>query len=81
MKPGNQEAEVLNVERIRTAALVAVDLTILEKITDASYTHVESNGVARNKAGFLDGLAKGAYRFESFIIEEITSGSSATPPS
>jgi ketosteroid isomerase-like protein len=69
----NRETEselVLDLDRLRIKALVDKDLATLDRIISDDYTHVESNGKARNKAEFLDSLRVGDYSFASFVIDE-----------
>ncbi|WP_157215783.1 nuclear transport factor 2 family protein [Flavisphingomonas formosensis] len=63
-------AEILALDAARADALVRIDIAFLDRITSEDYTHVESSGHTRTKAEFLDGLREGAFRFETFAIDE-----------
>jgi hypothetical protein len=64
------EEEVRDVEATRAKAMVATDVATLDALTSESYVHVESTGQVRTKAQFLEGLTRGEYSFESFVIDE-----------
>lgn len=67
-----QEDAVAAVEQRRIDALLAGDVSTLNEIIDDDCTHVESNGVARSKAAFLEDVAERAFSFDLFeILEEI----------
>lgn len=62
--------EVLAIDARRIAALVAGDLATVEALTAEDYTHVETNGGRRDKAGFLALLARPDFRFVRWTIDE-----------
>lgn len=64
------EEEVLAADARRIAALVAKDLDVVEALTAEDYTHVETNGGRRDKAGFLALLRQPDFRFVRWTIEE-----------
>lgn len=61
--------EVLALDERRARAFVEDDVGLLDRITADDYTHVETSGVARNKAEFLDERRRGELRFRSFDID------------
>lgn len=65
-----QEDAVAAVEQRRIDALLAGDVSTLNEIIDDDCTHVESNGVARTKAAFLDDVARREFSFDLFEILE-----------
>jgi hypothetical protein len=68
----SQSAEdaVAVVEQRRIDALLTADINVLDEILDAQCTHIESNGTSRTKAAFLEEVAKRAFAFDLFAIEE-----------
>jgi hypothetical protein len=62
--------EVLEIDKARADALVRADVEMLRRVMSEDYTHVESTGRMRDKTDFLEGLRRGDYRFESFVIDE-----------
>ncbi len=56
----------------RIAALVAKDLATVDALTAEDYTHVETNGGRRDKAGFLALLRQPEFRFVRWTIDENT---------
>jgi ketosteroid isomerase-like protein len=64
--------EVLAAEKARTRAMLAGDRAALGSITSDDYTHVDSNGRARDKARFLELLARADRRFETIGVDEST---------
>jgi len=64
--------EVLAIDARRIAALVAGDLGTVDSLTADDYTHVETNGGRRDKAGFLRLLAQPDFRFVRWTIDENT---------
>lgn len=65
-------AAILELEARRSRALVDGDVTTLDEITADDYTHVETGGGIRDKAGFLAILSRPGVRFTSWVIEENT---------
>jgi Domain of unknown function (DUF4440) len=61
---------LLELDVARADALVRGDVSALDRMTSADYTHVESNGSFRSKAEFLDSVRRRDYKFESFVIDE-----------
>ena len=61
---------ILALEAERCRALVDADVAALDRIAAEDYTHVETGGGARDKAGFLAILARPGVRFTSWVIEE-----------
>ena len=61
--------EVLALDGRRARAFVEGNADLLDRITAADYTHVETSGVARTKAEFMAERRGGAVRFRSFIID------------
>lgn len=70
MTPETTESQVLAVEAVRAKAMADADIATLERITGEDSVHLESSGQVRTKAEFLDGLRRGDYRFESFVVDE-----------
>ena len=68
--PQSAEDAVAAVEQRRLDALLTADLNALNEIIDEQCTHIESNGTARTKAAFLADIAKRAFSFDLFEIEE-----------
>jgi hypothetical protein len=68
--PQSAEDAVAAVEQRRIEALLTADIRALDEIIDAQCTHIESNGTARTKAAFLAEVAKRAFSFDLFEIEE-----------
>jgi ketosteroid isomerase-like protein len=68
--PQSAEDAVAAVEQRRIDALIASDLHALDEIIDEHCTHIESNGTSRTKAAFLADVAKRAFAFDLFKIEE-----------
>ena len=66
------EAEVLAVDARRIAALVAADLATVDALTAEDYTHVETNGGQRDKAGFLALLRQPDFHFVRWTVDENT---------
>ncbi len=68
----SQSAEdaVAVVEQRRIDALLTADINVLDEMIDAQCTHIESNGTSRTKAAFLEDVAKRAFSFDLFEIEE-----------
>ena len=68
----SQSAEdaVAAVEQRRIEALRTSDINALDEIIDAQCTHIESNGTSRTKAACLEEVAKRAFSFDLFEIEE-----------
>lgn len=64
------EEEVLAADARRIAALVAKDLDTVDALTAEDYTHVETNGGRRDKAGFLALLRQPDFRFVRWTIDE-----------
>jgi ketosteroid isomerase-like protein len=65
-------AAILELEARRARALVDGDVATLDEITAEDYTHVETGGGVRDKAGFLAILSRPGVRFTSWVIEENT---------
>jgi hypothetical protein len=65
-------ADILELETRRSRALVESDAATLDEITSDDYTHVETGGGVRDKAGFLGILSRPGVRFASWVIEENT---------
>lgn len=61
---------ILALETRRTQALLDADVAALETITAADYTHVETGGGVRDKAGFLAILTRPGTRFVRWDIHE-----------
>jgi len=61
---------ILALEAERCRALVAADVTALDRLTAEDYTHVETGGGVRDKAGFLAILSRPGMRFTSWVIDE-----------
>jgi hypothetical protein len=68
--PQSAEDAVVAVEQRRIEALLTADIDALDEIIDEQCTHIESNGTARTKAAFLAEVAKRAFSFDLFEIEE-----------
>lgn len=68
--PQSAEDAVAVVEQRRIDALLTADINVLDEILDAQCTHIESNGTSRTKAAFLEDVAKRAFSFDLFEIEE-----------
>lgn len=66
--PQSAEDAVAVVEQRRIDALLAGDVATLDQIIDDACTHVESNGIARTKAAFLDDVARREFSFDLFEI-------------
>jgi uncharacterized protein (TIGR02246 family) len=64
------EDAVAAVEQRRLEALLTADIHALDEIIDEQCTHIESNGTSRTKAAFLADVAKRAFSFDLFEIEE-----------
>lgn len=60
--------DVLELEQQRCAALVTGDLARLADLTADDYSHVESGGAVRDKAGFLTAMARTDQRFVAWVI-------------
>lgn len=69
MDVASDRATVLDVDQRRAAAFVTNDVAFLESVTGEGYTHVETSGVARTRAGFLAERRSGTPRFKRFDIE------------
>jgi len=65
-------ADILELETRRSRALVEGDAATLDEIISDDYTHVETGGGVRDKAGFLGILSRPGVRFTSWVIEENT---------
>ena len=63
-------SDILALEAERCLALVAADVSTLDRITAEDYTHVETGGGTRNKAQFLAAMSRPEVRFSSWVIEE-----------
>jgi len=61
---------VAAIEQRRIDALLTADINALDEIIDEHCTHIESNGTSRTKAAFLADVAKQAFSFDLFEIEE-----------
>ena len=61
---------VLALEQQRCTALVAGDMAVLDALTADDYTHVESSGGVRDKAGFLAAMGRTDQRFVEWVIVE-----------
>lgn len=61
--------EVLAADARRIAALLAGDVATVAELTDEDYTHVETGGSLRDKAGFLALLAQPGFRFVRWHVE------------
>jgi hypothetical protein len=61
---------ILALEARRSKALVDGDAATLDLLTAQDYTHVETGGGVRDKAGFLSILSRPGMRFTSWVIEE-----------
>ena len=57
-------------EARRTQALLDADVATLDEITAEDYTHVETGGGLRDKAGFLAALSRPGVRFVRWDIQE-----------
>jgi len=66
----DDEQAVLAADARRIAALVAGDVATVDALTADDYTHVETNGGRRDKAGFLALLAQPDFRFVRWDVEE-----------
>lgn len=62
--------EILDIEARRTQALLDGDTATLASLTGDDYTHVETGGGTRDKAGFLSILSRPGVRFSRWVIEE-----------
>jgi len=62
--------DILDIEARRTQALLDGDAEILAALTGDDYTHVETGGGVRDKAGFLSILSRPGVRFSQWVIEE-----------
>lgn len=65
----NDRSLILDLDRCRAAAFVSGDVAFLDRVTGAGYTHVETTGVARARAEFLEERRRGTVRFRRFDIE------------
>ena len=61
--------EVLALDARRAAAFVAGAPAFLARVTPAAYTHVETRGVSRHNAEFMNERRRGEPRFARFDIE------------
>ena len=68
--PQSAEDAVAAAEQRRTDALATADIHPLDEIIDDQYTYIESNGTSCTKAAFLADVAKRAFSFDLFGIEE-----------
>ena len=68
--PQSAEDPVAAVEQRRIDALLTADIHALDEIIDEQCAHIESNGTARTKAAFLADVAKRAFSFDLFELEE-----------
>src|SRR5712691_9835392 len=68
--PQSAADAVAAVEQRRIDALIASDINALDELIDEHCTHIESNGTSRTKAAFLEDVAKRAFSFDLFEIEE-----------
>jgi hypothetical protein len=68
--PQSAEDAVAAVEQRRIDALLTADINMLDGIIDAHCTHIESDGISRTKARFLEDVAQRAFSFDLFEIEE-----------
>jgi hypothetical protein len=66
------EDAVAAVEQRRINALIASDITVLDAIIGEHCTHIESNGISRTKAVFLENVAKRAFSFDLAVCERET---------
>ena len=66
------EEQVRSLEIERCAALITTDLVTLDRITAPDYTHVETGGNARDKAGFLAAIGRPGQQVIDWVIEENT---------
>ena len=62
--------QVLAVDAERCNALVEKDIGTLGRLTADDYTHTETSGQVRDKAGFLAFMARKDFRFTRWVIEE-----------
>lgn len=62
--------QILALEARRTKALLDGDAATLNEITADDYTHVETGGGTRDKAGFLAILSRPGVRFVRWDIDE-----------
>jgi hypothetical protein len=68
--PQSAEDAVAAVEQRRIDALLTADVVTLDELIDDQCTHVESSGIPRTKAAFLEDVAKREFSFDLFEIEE-----------
>ena len=54
----------------RCRALLAADVAALAALTGEDYRHVETGGGTRDRAGFLEAIARPDHRFVQWVIEE-----------
>ena len=66
----HDEEEVLAADARRIAALLSGDWGTVDALTAEDYTHVETNGGRRDKAGFLALLRQPQLRFLRWTIDE-----------
>lgn len=59
---------MLELEQQRCAALVTGNITRLDALTAPDYSHVESGGAVRDKAGFLAAMSRTDQRFVEWVI-------------
>jgi ketosteroid isomerase-like protein len=70
MNTADDAARILELEARRSRALVEGDAATLDEITADDYTHVETGGGVRDKAGFLGILSRPGVRFTSWVLEQ-----------
>jgi hypothetical protein len=68
--PQSAEDAVATAEQRRTDALLTADIHPVDEIIDDQCPHIESNSTSRMKAAFLADVAKRAFSFDLFGIEE-----------
>jgi hypothetical protein len=68
--PQSAADTVAAVEQRRLDALLTADIHALDEMIDEQCTHIESNGTLRTKTAFLADVAKRAFSFHLFEIEE-----------
>jgi hypothetical protein len=61
---------VLTMEAERCRAILAADLVALDAMTGEQYIHIETGGSTRDKAGFLQAMARPGHRFVEWVITE-----------
>lgn len=68
--PGNDEAEIRNLEALRFRAMEKMDVAALEKLLSNDLVYTHATAWRQSKAEFIESIRKGEIRYHSITPED-----------